>query len=122
MQNKVFTVIPGLKLALGVFGVASNATPCVVPDNVAQELEEEIKGERPNPNFSKFRDTRGADFYETRQAAVDANVPEDRIQEETERVLKLAQPRTDIRIERGEAPSAPAASSKKKAAQAAEKE
>jgi hypothetical protein len=85
---KVFTITPGLVLSIGNFGEASNEVPCTVPDEVAALLEEEIAGERPNPDFGK--------------PVPDGQAPHPR-------TVKIARgPRTDIRVER-DTPASPAA-------------
>jgi hypothetical protein len=46
MTVKVFTTVPGLVLAIGDHGVATNTTPAIVPEAVAAQLENEIRGWR----------------------------------------------------------------------------
>jgi hypothetical protein len=41
---KVYTVTPGLVLRIGTCGEASNDVPAIVPDEVADQLEAEIRG------------------------------------------------------------------------------
>lgn len=44
---KVYTTTPGVEARIGIFGVATNDTPAIVPDEVADELELDMKGEKP---------------------------------------------------------------------------
>jgi hypothetical protein len=46
MNAKVYTVVKGLEVAIGGYGVANNDQPVVVPDEVADQLEAEIRGHR----------------------------------------------------------------------------
>jgi hypothetical protein len=54
MNAKVFTTVPGLRLSIGIYGTASNDEPAIVPDEVADQLEAEIRGHRmedaPDPD------------------------------------------------------------------------
>jgi hypothetical protein len=49
MTARVYTTRPGAEIAIGDHGIATNDAPVIVPDAVAQQLEYEIRGERPNP-------------------------------------------------------------------------
>lgn len=53
MSAKIFTTVKGLALAIGEYGVATNDEPAIVPDEVATQIEEEIRGERTNPKFGE---------------------------------------------------------------------
>lgn len=49
---RVFTTAEGEKARIGHYGEASNETPCLVPEEVARQLEAEMKGEEPNPKIT----------------------------------------------------------------------
>jgi hypothetical protein len=44
MSVKVYATVPGAAIEVGNYGTATNDTPAIVPDEVAAELELEIKG------------------------------------------------------------------------------
>jgi hypothetical protein len=50
MVAKVYTTEPGLAVRIGHYGEATNDVPCMVPEEVAQELEAEMRGADPDPS------------------------------------------------------------------------
>jgi hypothetical protein len=44
MSAKVYSTVPGLEMRIGNYGVATNTEPAIVPDDVAEQLEREIRG------------------------------------------------------------------------------
>lgn len=46
MNAKVYTVVKGLELNIGGYGVATNDEPALVPDDVADQFEAEIRGHK----------------------------------------------------------------------------
>jgi hypothetical protein len=49
MSAKVYTTVDGLEIRIGNHGLATFTTPAIVPDEVAEQLDAEIKGDRPDP-------------------------------------------------------------------------
>jgi len=110
MNAKVFTTFPGQKLQIGHYGQATNKVPVLVPDDVADQLEGEIRGQRRNPDAGKAWDSRSMTEYESKAAALAAEVPEEFIVEAPD-ALVYATKRTDIRVERVKPEPKPAAKS-----------
>jgi hypothetical protein len=50
MSAKVFTTVAGLVANIGGYGLASNDVPAIVPDAVADQFEDEIRGYREVPD------------------------------------------------------------------------
>jgi hypothetical protein len=64
MAAKVYCTLKGGAIQIGNFGVCSLSedgveVPVLVSDDVATELEEEIRGERPNPKFDPKAEPKG---------------------------------------------------------------
>lgn len=119
MNAKVYTTQPGHKIQIGHYGQATYKVGVTVPDEVADQLEGEIRGHRPNPEAGKVWDTRTPNGtpteYPSKAAALAAEVPNDCILEAPE-TLVYAQKRTDIRVERVKPDHKPASPSKAAAA------
>jgi hypothetical protein len=46
MNARIYTTLPGLEMNIGGYGVATNTAGVLVPDEVADQFEAEIRGHR----------------------------------------------------------------------------
>lgn len=65
-QIKVFTTVPGAVITVGQYGIATNESPALVPEEVAQELEadDSFRVVRPGQSAPRLRKKKPAEGEE----------------------------------------------------------
>jgi hypothetical protein len=53
MNAKVYTTQKDSVMQIDCYGFAKFDVPCIVPEEAARFIEQDIAGERPNPDFGK---------------------------------------------------------------------